>query len=132
MEKSKVSDLMAIVAMALLVIYIADAAVGKGHVGFLPMNAEQRGIVFGATSIALFFASFGIGFLQMSRLATYLLIGGGALMGTSVLGAAFMGNGGITSISASFAAIIAIGYIIMCLGIFRLVKKVKPPKTNIR
>lgn len=131
MVKSKISDILAIVAMALLVTYIADAAVGQGKVGFLPMSAEQRGMIFGTTSIVLFFASFGIGFREMPKLATYLLIAGGALMGTSVLGSVAMNHGGLANISASFAGIIAIGYIIMGLGIFRIVKKSKATQPNI-
>ncbi|MDE1765243.1 MAG: hypothetical protein KGI27_03095 [Thaumarchaeota archaeon] len=129
--KSKISDILAIVAMALLVTYIADAAVGQGKAGFLPMSAEQRGMIFGMTSIVLFFASFGTGFGQMSKLATFLLIAGGALMGTSVLGATAMGHGGLAHISASFAGIIVIGYVIMGLGIFKLIYKNRTAQKNI-
>jgi hypothetical protein len=131
MIKGKISNIFAMVAMALLVTYIADAAVGHGKVGFLPMTAEQRGMIFGTMSIVLFFASFGIGFREMPKLATYLLIAGGALMGTSVFGAVATETGGLTNISASFAVIIAIGYAIMGLGIFKMVKKNRPAPQNI-
>ena len=125
-----VSSILSVVAMSLLVTYIADAAVGQGKVGFLPMTAEQRGMVFGATSIALFFASFGMGFRKMPRLAAYLLTAGGALMGTSVLGAAAMGDGGLADIPASFAAIIVIGYVIMGLGIFGIRRGIRASKES--
>src|ERR687887_651418 len=118
--KNKISELVAIAAMVLLLIYIADAAVGQGKQGFLPMTAAQRGITFGASSIILFFVSFGIGFREKARISTILLIIGGALIGTSVLGASIMANGGLlTGIKSSFVTIVILGYIIMGLGIFR-------------
>lgn len=112
-----------IVALALVLIYVADAAVGQGKQGFLPLSAALRGMLFGASSIILFFASFGVGFGQKSKITTYLLIAGGAITGTSVLGAASMAKGGLPAIQASFLAIVIVGYIILGLGIFRLVRK---------
>ena|SRR5919198_449573 len=118
--KNKISELVAIAAMVLLLIYIADAAVGQGKQGFLPMTAAQRGITFGASSIILFFVSFGIAFREKARVSTILLIIGGTLIGTSVLGTSIMANGGLlTGIKSSFVTIVILGYIIMGLGIFR-------------
>jgi len=48
---------------------------------------------------------------------------GGALTGTSVLAASLMAEGGLDSISGSFLGVIIVGYIIMGLGILRMVKK---------
>lgn len=123
LQRRKISEALVIVALALVLIYVADAAVGQGKQGFLPLSAALRGMLFGASSIILFFASFGVGFGQKSKITTYLLIAGGAITGTSVLGAASMAKGGLPAIQASFLAIVIVGYIILGLGIFRLVRK---------
>jgi hypothetical protein len=123
LQRRKISEALVIVALALVLIYIADAAVGQGKQGFLPLSAALRGMLFGASSIILFFASFGVGFGQKSKITTYLLIAGGAITGTSVLGAASMAKGGLPAIQASFLAIVIVGFIILGLGIFRLVRK---------
>jgi hypothetical protein len=122
-RRRKISEVLAIVAMALVLIYIADAAIGQGKQGFLPMSAAERGIIFGATSIILFFISFGIGIKEKSIITTIFLIAGGAVIGTSVLGAAAMAKGGLSSIQSSSLGIVIVGYIIMGLGIFRLLQK---------
>ena len=122
--KKRVSEALAIIAMVLLVIYIADAAVARSNSqGFLPMTAAQRGIIFGTSSIVLFILSFAIGFREKSKLTTVLLIAGGALIGTSVLVASIMTSGGLTGAQSSFGVVIIIGYIIMALGILRAVQK---------
>lgn len=122
-RKQKISEILAIIAMALLLIYVADAAVGQGKQGFLPMSASLRGMIFGGTSIILFFISFGIGIKEKSKITTVLLIAGGAIIGTSVLGTAAMARGGLAAIQSSFLAVIVSGYIILGLGIFRGLKK---------
>jgi len=122
-RRRKISEVLTIVAMALVLIYIADAAVGQGKQGFLPMKTALRGMIFGASSIILFFISFGVGIKEKSKVTTILLIAGGAVIGTSVLGAVAMTKGGLTSIQSSFFVVVILGYIIMGLGIFRLVQK---------
>jgi hypothetical protein len=125
-RRQKISEILAIVAMAFVLIYIADAGVGQGKQGFLPMNTAERGMIFGGSSMILFFLSFGIGIKEKSKITTILLIAGGAIIGTSVLGASAMAKGGLAAIHSSFLGIVIVGYIIMCLGILRLVQK----KTN--
>jgi len=122
-RRQKISEVLAIVAIALVLTYITDAAVGQGKQGFLPMNAVQRGMIFGASSIILFFLSFGIGIREKSKITTILLIAGGAVTGTSVLGAVAIGKVGLTAIQGSFLAVVIVGYVIMGLGILRLVQK---------
>jgi len=121
--KKKASEIIAIAGMVLLLTYISDAAVGQGETGFLPMNEKERGAIFGFSTIILFFAAFGIGFNEKSAITTILLIVGGALIGTSVLSASLMAEGGLASISNSFIGIIIVGYTIMGLEILRAVKK---------
>jgi len=122
-HKRKISEIIVIAGMILLLIYIADAAVGQGEVGFLPMTEKERGMIFGTSSIILFFAAFGIGFREKSPTLTILLIAGGALIGTSVLAASAMAQGGLATISGSFVSVIILGYIIMGLGILRSVQR---------
>ena len=122
--KKRASEALGIVAMVLLLTYIADAAIARGNSqGFLPMTAAQRGMIFGASSIILFILSFAIGFREKSKITTVLLIIGGALIGTSVLAASIMARGGFTGTQNSFSIIIIIGYIIMGLVILRAVQK---------
>ncbi len=109
--------------MVLLLTYIIDAAVGQGETGFLPISEKERGMIFGLSTIILFFAAFGIGFNEKSAITTIFLIVGGALIGTSVLVASLMAEGGLATISGSFIGVIIVGYIIMGLGILRAVKK---------
>ena len=90
-KRKRISEILAIVAMILLLTYIADAAVAQGNKqGFLPMSAAQRGMIFGASTIVLFFVSFGIGFGEKAKITTVLLIAGGAIIGTSILAASAM------------------------------------------
>jgi len=122
-HKRKISEIIVIAGFILLLIYIADAAVGQGEIGFLPMTEKERGMIFGTSSIILFFVAFGIGFREKSPTLTILLIAGGALIGTSVLAASAMAEGGLATISGSFVGVIILGYIIMGLGILRLVQR---------
>jgi len=121
--RKKLSEIIVIAGMILLLIYVADAAVGQGEIGFLPMTEKERGMIFGTSSIILFFASFGIGFREKSYTLTILLIAGGALIGTSVLGASAMAKGGLGTISGSFVGVVVAGYIIMGLGILRSIQR---------
>jgi hypothetical protein len=50
-RRQKISKVLAVVAMALVLTYITDAAVVRGKQGFLPLNAVQRGMTFGPSSI---------------------------------------------------------------------------------
>jgi len=121
--KKKISEIIAIAAMILLLVYLVDAAVGQGEIGFLPMSEKERGMIFGLSTIILFFVAFGVGIREKSAINTILLIVGGMLIGTSVLIASLMAEGGLDSISSSFLGVIIVGYIIMGLGILRIVKK---------
>ncbi|MEW6604425.1 MAG: hypothetical protein AB1351_07010 [Thermoproteota archaeon] len=117
------SDIIAAIAMGLLLLYVVDAAVamsaGEEGTGFLPMDEAQRGMIVGGLSIILFFVAFAINWKANSMTTAILLTAGGAIMGTAVLAATMMGEGGVAEISASFAGIIVVGYMIMGLGIWQ-------------
>ena len=125
MASRRISEFVAIAALIILLTYIADAAIGQGKSGFLPMTAGQRGMIFGTTSIVLFFVAIGIGCREKSRVTGGLVTAGGAIMGTSVVLASAMGEGGLGSISGSFLGIIVIVYIIMGIAILLLVRTKK-------
>jgi hypothetical protein len=125
MISRRISEFVAIAALIILLTYIADAAIGQGKSGFIPLTAGQRGMIFGTSSIVLFFVAIGIGFKERSRVTGGLVTAGGAIMGTSVLVASAMGEGGLGSIRGSFLGIIIVGYIIMGLGIIMLVRTKK-------
>ena len=123
-KKKRTSEALGIIAMVLLLTYIADVSIAHfNREGSLPMSAAQRGTIFGATSIILFLGSFAIGFSEKSKITTVLLIAGGALIGTSVLASSAMAKGGLAGIQSSFVGVIVVGYIIMGLGIFRSLRK---------
>lgn len=125
MAPRRISEFVAIAALIILLTYIADAAIGQGKSGFLPMTAGQRGMILGTSSIVLFFVAIGIGFRERSRVTGGLVTAGGAIMGTSVVIASAMGEGGLGSIRGSFLGIIVVGYIIMGIGILMLVRTKK-------
>lgn len=130
------SEILASIALALLIIYIIDVGVAMINEsnGFLPLSAKDRGIIFGGGSILLFIISFGIGINVVSRLLTALLIAGGAIMGTTVLISSLFisptdvpqmsdpGQGKMQIFSPQSLGIIVIGYVIMGMGILRVIR----------
>ena len=133
-RKPRIPELLAIAAMTLLLIHIADAYIYTGYKhGFLPMNVDKKqfgistfGIsTFGISSILFFFMAFGIEIREKrtTRLTTTLLIVGGALIACTVLGKSAMDYGGLSRISLSFLTLVVVGYIIMGLGILKVFRQ---------
>lgn len=127
-RKHQISEMLAISAMALLLIHIADGSMERTikH-GFLPVSMDKRpfGISnFGISSIILFFVAFGIDIRERntSNVTTTLLIVGGALIGTTALGVSMMDRSGWI---ATFLTVSIIGYIIMWSGILRTIQQRK-------
>lgn len=130
------SEILAAFALALLLIYIIDVGVSmiNESSGFIPLSAKDRGIIFGGGSILLFIISFGIGINVVSKLLTVLLIIGGAIMGTTVLlSSLFLTPSDQSQMSGPSESqnqilapqslgIIVIGYVIMGMGILRVLK----------
>ena len=95
-HKHQISEMLAIAAMTLLLIHIADGSMERiiKH-GFLPVSIDKKpfGISnFGISSIILFFLTFGIDIREKNKssVTTTLLIFGGALIGTTALGVSMM------------------------------------------
>ena len=127
-RKHRISEMLAIAAMTLLLIHIADGSMERTikH-GFLPVSINKRpfGISnFGISSIILFFLAFGIDIREKntSNVTTTLLIVGGALIGTTALGVSVMDKGEWIAV---FLTVSAIGYVIMGLGILRAIQQRK-------
>lgn len=126
MCKHQISEMLAIGAMTLLLIHIADGSMERTikH-GFLPVSIDKRpfGISnFGISSIILFFLAFGIDLREKktSNVTITLLIVGGALIGTTALGVSVMDRGGWV---ATFLTVSVIGYVIMGSGILRAIQQ---------
>ena len=121
-RKYQISEMLAIAAMTLLLIHIANGSMERTiKYGFLPVSIDKRpfGISnFGISSIILFFLAFGIGIHEKnkSNATTTLLIVGGAIIGTTALGVSVIDTGERV---ATFLTVSVIGYVIMGLGILR-------------
>jgi len=121
-RKYQISEMLAIAAMTLLLIHIANGSMERTiKYGFLPVSIDKRpfGISnFGISSIILFFLAFGIGIREKnkSNATTTLLIVGGALIGTTALGVSVIDRGERV---ATFLTVSVIGYVIMGSGILR-------------
>jgi hypothetical protein len=121
-RKCQISEMLAIAAMTLLLIHIANGSMERTiKYGFLPVSIDKRpfGISnFGISSIILFFLAFGIGIREKnkSNATTTLLIVGGALIGTTALGVSVIDRGERV---ATFLTVSVIGYVIMGSGILR-------------
>ena len=126
--KHQIAEMLAIAAMTLLLIHIADGSMERTiQHGFLPVSMDKRpfGISnFGISSIILFFLAFGIDIREKntSNVTTTLLIVGGALIGTTALGVSMMDRGGWM---ATFLTVSVIGYVIMWSGILRTIQQRK-------
>lgn len=135
--RKTISEILVSIAFILLVVYILDVGVAMINQsdGFLPLSEKDRGMIFGGGSIVLFIVSFGIGINIPSKILTILLIVGGAIMGTTVLfSSLFLPSENSIQMSPSdsrqiqmfapqFIGIIVIGYVIMGMGILRIIRR---------
>jgi hypothetical protein len=122
----RVSELLAITAMTLLLIHIIDGSIERIYKhGFLPETIDKRpfGVSnLGISSIFLFFLAFGIETRKrnIAKVTTTLLIVGGALIGTTVLGVSVMDKWGLVP---RLLILCMTGYVIMGLGILKVCQK---------
>ncbi|HZI71994.1 MAG TPA: hypothetical protein VFD60_12620 [Nitrososphaeraceae archaeon] len=125
-SNQRVSELLAITAMTLLLIHIIDGSIERIYKhGFLPETIDKRpfGVSnLGISSIFLFFLAFGIETRKrnIAKVTTTLLIVGGALIGTTVLGVSVMDKWGLVP---RLMILCMIGYVIMGLGILKVCQK---------
>ena len=125
-SNQRVSELLATIAMTLLLIHIIDGSIERIYKhGFLPETIDKRpfGVSnLGISSIFLFFLAFGIETRKrnIAKVTTTLLIVGGALIGTSVLGVSIMDKWGLVP---RLLILCMTGYVIMGLGILKVCQK---------
>jgi hypothetical protein len=128
-SNQRASKLLAMSAMTLLLVHIIDGSIERIYKhGFLPTSIEKRSFDIsnlGILSIFLFFLAFGIETQKrnIAKVTTTLLILGGALIGTSVLGISIMDKSGLIP---RLLILCMIGYIIMGLGVCQKQQYKKP------
>jgi hypothetical protein len=124
-RKRKTSEILAIIAIILLVIDTAGTFLAQGGRRFLPLTDQQSGILLGISSIILFFLSFGIGYRQKTRITTVLLIAGGLILAVSKLIEPTMGLNLFLALALPYLyiSLIVIGFILTGLGLLRVVRR---------
>ncbi len=110
-SKVRVAEGLSIAALILLLIYGADASVGQGKTGFLPMDEMTRGIIFGAGAVGLSIAAFFVSLKEKSKITSILLIVNGILI---IIG-------GIAADGA--ASVLAMGTVVLAMGIIKISRK---------
>jgi hypothetical protein len=127
-RKGQISEILAIVAMTLLLIHIVDGSIERiSKHGFLPVSIDKKPFNisnFGISSIILFFLAFGIDMRgkNTSNITTMLLIVGGIFIGTTALGVSVIDKTGLV---ATILTVIVMGYVIMGLGILKAIQQRK-------
>jgi hypothetical protein len=93
--------------------------------GFLPLTDQQNGVYLGLPSVIMFFLSFGFAFRIKARLTTALLITGGTLLAVSKIVEPIMGSNLylILALPYLYYSLIVIGFVLLGIGIFRMVRK---------
>lgn len=124
-RKRKTSEILAIIAIILLVIDTAGTFLAQGGERFLPLTDQQSGISLGVSSIILFFLSFGIGYRQKTRITTVLLIAGGLILAVSKLIEPTMGLNLFLAVALPYlyVSLIVIGFILTGLGLLRVARR---------
>ena len=124
-KRKSISEVLAIAAITLLTIDTVNTFTSQSENGFLYLTYRQSGIYLGLPSILLFFISFGFGFRQKTRITTSLLIAGGALLIVSKIIEPTFGLNLYLAIVLSYVyiSLIAIGFILLGLGLWRLKMK---------
>jgi hypothetical protein len=124
-KRKNISEILAVAAMTLLTVDTVNTFTSQGGNGFLSLTDRQSGIYLGLPSVFLFFASFGVGFRQKSRITTSLLIAGGALLAVTKIIEPPLGLNLYLARALPYVyiSLIAIGFILLGLGLWRLKMK---------
>ena len=121
-KRKSISEIFAVAAITLLTIDTVNTFTSQGGNGFLSLTDRQSGIYLGLPSVFLFFISFGFGFGQKTRITTSSLIAGGALLAVSKIIEPTFGLNLYLAIALPYVyiSLIAIGFILLGLGLWRL------------
>ena len=123
-KRKTISEILAIVALTLLTIDTTNT-ISSGTYGFLTLTDQQGGIYLGLPSVIIFFLSFGIAFRIKARLTTALLIAGGTLLAVSKIVEPALGSNLylVLALPYLYYSLIVIGFVLLGIGIFRMVRK---------
>ena len=124
-NRKRISEVLAIIALTLLTIDTIHTFISSGTYGFLPLTDLQSGIYLGLPSVIMFFLSFEFAFREKTRLTTSLLIAGGSLLVVSKIIEPMVGSNLYLALAIPYLyySLIAIGFVILGLGIFRVIRK---------
>jgi len=128
-KKSRVGIVLVSISIFLLLVYGSDAILDRTDDGFLPFDAQVRGFALGIPSVILPLIAFAINWSSPAEyLSTFLLIDGIII----VIGAtAFVtlqetsetiDNTILMENLRSFAPVIAVGVLVIFLGLWKFVK----------
>lgn len=120
----KISEILAIAGIGALIIRILDIIKeGQGSQGFIPLNPQASGIVFGITIAILL--SFGFGFRAKTKITTSLLASGGILLSGFMMLAPKIGLLLYLALVLQpvYFAFIAIGFVITGLAALRIIRR---------
>jgi len=135
--KKIVAEILASAALILLITYILDINIFMSNnveEGFLPLSAEELGMIFWTGSIILFLISYIIGLKISSKVLTGMLLIGGGILGTAMLFSFIITQAEHNAIVTPSSppkpivqppvfGMIALGYLIMGFGILRIIRK---------
>ena len=122
----KISEILAIAGIGALIIRILDIIKeGQGSQGFIPLNPQASGIVFGITIAILFLLSFGFGFRAKTKITTSLLASGGILLSGFMMLAPKIGLLLYLALVLQpvYFAFIAIGFVITGLAALSIIRR---------
>jgi hypothetical protein len=124
-KRKTISEILAIVALTLLLIDTTNTLISRGTYDLLTLTDQQSGIYLGLPSVIIFFLSFGIAFGLKSRLTTALLIAGGTLLAVSKIVEPVLGSNLylVLVLPYLYYSLIIIGFVILGMGIFRVIRK---------
>lgn len=123
--KLKIAIVLSVVSIAMLCLYGLDVIAANGQkIGFIPINASERGSIFGIIPSAMLIISFFMTRKEPSKKLGILIIIGGALIiaGTGII-LAMQGSEQDSRAIREFGAVVGIGIVIAILGIIKIRKR---------
>ena len=128
-KKSSVGMILVSISIFLLLVYGSDAILDRTDDGFLPFDAQVRGFVLGIPSVILPLIAFAINWGSPSGyLSTFLLIDGIIIVISAIAFVTLqetsetIDNTVIMENLRSFAPVIAMGVLVIFLGLWKFVK----------
>lgn len=127
----KIAVIISVISIILLAIYGADSLmaisenIGLQNSAFLQMDVKVRGVIFGMIPAALLIISYFITRREPSKgLGGLMIIGGALMVGGVGLIFALQGSMIPSAGRGEFGAVIAIGIVIIALGVMKIKKSV--------